>query len=71
MSVTFFALAAFDALVVWNRDTTAALLRKAAALNAVWLAAFVILCWFYAVPPPLISGLAILPFFVVAWLRIR
>jgi hypothetical protein len=71
MSVTFFALAAIDALIVWHRDTTAALLRAAAVLNMVWLAAFIAVCWFYRVPPPLISGIMIWPFFLIAWLRIR
>ena len=71
MTVTFFALAAVDALLVWHRDTTAALLRAAALLNMVWLAAFIAVCWFYRVPPPLISGIVIWPFFLIAWLRIR
>ena len=71
MTVTFFALAAMNAVVLWHRDTTPALLRAIAALNVVWLAAFVVICWVYRVPPPLISGLVIWPFFLVAWLRIR
>ena len=71
MTVTFVALAAMNALILWHRDTTSALLRAVSALNVVWLAAFVLVCWIYRVPPPLISGIAIWPFFLVAWLRIR
>ena len=71
MTVTFFALAAMNAVILWHRDTTSALLRAVTALNVVWLAAFVAVCWFYRVPPPLISGILIWPFFLIAWLRIR
>ena len=71
MSVTFFALAAMNAVVLWHRDTTAPLLRAVTALNLVWLAAFIAVCWIYRVPPPLVSGIVIWPFFLVAWLRIR
>jgi hypothetical protein len=71
MSVTFFGLAALNAVVVWHRDTTPALLRTAALVNAVWVAAFVVVCYVYRVPPPLICGVLILPFFVLAWVRSR
>jgi len=71
MSITFFALAAFNVLIARHRDTTPALLRAATVLNLVWLAAFIALCWFYAVPPPLISGALVWPFFLVALLRNR
>ena len=71
MTVTFFAIAALNALIAWHRDTTAALLRAFALVNVVWLAAFVAVCYVYAVPPPLISGIAVWPFFLIAWLRIR
>jgi hypothetical protein len=60
-----------NVLLLWHRDTTPALLRAATALNVAWLAAFVLVCWIYRVPPPLISGIVIWPFFAVAWLRIR
>ena len=71
MTVTFVALAAMNAVILWHRDTTAPLLKAVTALNLGWLAAFIAVCWFYRVPPPLISGLVIWPFFLVAWLRIR
>jgi hypothetical protein len=71
MTVTFVALAAMNAVILWHRDTTPALLRAATALNVAWLADFVLVCWIYRVPPPLISGVVIWPFFLVAWLRIR
>ena len=71
MSIAFFALAAFNVLIARHRDTTPALLRAATVLNLVWLAAFIALCWFYAVPPPLISGALVWPFFLVALLRNR
>jgi hypothetical protein len=53
------------------RDTTAALLRAGTVVNLTWLAGFIGLCWFYAVPPPLISGVLIWPFFLIALLRNR
>lgn len=71
MSIAFFALAAFNVVIARHRDTTPALLRAATVVNLVWLAAFVALCWFYAVPPPLISGALVWPFFLVALLRNR
>ena len=71
MSIAFFALAAFNVLIARHRDTTPALLRAATVLNLVWLAAFIALCWFYAVPPPLSSGALVWPFFLVALLRNR
>ena len=71
MSVTFFGLAGLDAVVLWHRDTTPALLRAVTVVNVIWVAAFVVVCYVYRVPPPLISGALILPFFVLAWLRNR
>jgi hypothetical protein len=71
MSVTFAALAAMNAVVVWHRDTTASLIRAVTVLNLVWVGAFALICYVYRVPPPLISGLLIWPFFLVAWLRNR
>ena len=71
MSIAFFALAAFNVVIVRHRDTTPALLRAVTVVNLVWLAAFVALCWFYAVPPPLISGALVWPFFLIALLRNR
>jgi len=71
MTVTFFALAALNVVIVRHRDTTPALLRSVTVLNLVWLAGFIGVCWFYAVPPPLISGVVIWPFFLVALLRNR
>jgi hypothetical protein len=71
MSVTFFALAALDAAVLWHRDTTAALLRSVTAVNIVWVAGFTAVCFLYRVPPPLICGVLIFPFFVMAWVRNR
>src|SRR5215210_1426454 len=56
MSVTFFALAALNLVVLRHRDTTPALLRTVTVVNLVWLTGFIGVCWFYAVPPPLISG---------------
>ena len=44
MSITFFALAAFNVVIARHRDTTPALLRAATVLNLVWLAAFIALC---------------------------
>ena len=40
-------------------------------LNLVWLTGFIGVCWLYAVPPPLISGVPIWPFFLMALLRNR
>ncbi len=40
-------------------------------VNLVRLAAFIGVCWFYAVPPPLISGAVIWPFFLMALIRNR
>ena len=71
MSVTFFALAAMNLVVVRHRDTTPALLRAVTLLNLAWVAAFIVVCYVYRVPPPLISGGLIWPFFLVAWLRNR
>jgi hypothetical protein len=71
MSITFFALAALNVVIVQHRDTTPALLRAVTVLNLIWLAAFIGVCWIYAVPPPLISGVVIWPFFLVALLRNR
>ena len=71
MSVTFFALAALNLVIVRHRDTTAALLRTATIVNLVWLAGFIGVCWFYAVPPPLISGVLIWPFYLIALVRNR
>ena len=71
MSVTFFALAALNVVIVRHRDTTPALLRSVTVLNLVWLTGFIAVCWLYAVPPPLISGVAIWPFFLLALLRNR
>ena len=50
MSVTFFALAALNAVIVWHRDTTPALLRSVTVVNLVWVAGFIGVCWLYAVP---------------------
>jgi hypothetical protein len=71
MSVTFVALAALNLIIVRHRDTTAALLRAVTILNLVWLAGFIGICWFYAVPPPLISGVLIWPFYLIALIRNR
>ena len=71
MSVTFFALAALNVVIVRHRDTTPALLRSVTVLNLVWLTGFIAVCWLYAVPPPLVSGVAIWPFFLMALLRNR
>ena len=40
-------------------------------VNLVWLAAFIGVCWIYAVPPPLVSGVLIWPFFLIALIRNR
>ncbi|MEO5822986.1 MAG: hypothetical protein ABIT71_20975 [Vicinamibacteraceae bacterium] len=71
MSITFFALAALNIVIVRHRDTTAALLRTVTLVNLVWLAVFIGVCWLYAVPPPLISGVLIWPFYLIALLRNR
>ena len=71
MSVTFFALAALNVVIVRHRDTTPGLLRSVTVLNLVWLTGFIAVCWLYAVPPPLVSGVAIWPFFLMALLRNR
>jgi hypothetical protein len=71
MTVTFFALAALNLVIVRHRDATPALLRSVTTLNLIWLAAFIGVCWFYAVPPPLISGVLIWPFFLMALVRNR
>jgi hypothetical protein len=71
MSVTFFALAALNLVILRHRDTTPALLRTVTLVNLVWLAAFIGVCWFYAVPPPLVSGVLIWPFYLIALLRNR
>jgi hypothetical protein len=71
MSVTFFALAALNLVIVRHRDTTPALLRAVTLVNLVWLAGFIGVCWFHAVPPPLISGVLIWPFYAIALLRNR
>jgi hypothetical protein len=71
MSITFFALVAINTVIVRHRDTTASLLRAVTVVNLIWLAVFIGLCWFYAVPPPLISGALIWPFYLIALLRNR
>ena len=71
MTVTFFALGALNTVIVRHRDTTPALLRTITLLNVMWLTAFIAICYVYAVPPPLISGVVIVPFFVIALLRNR
>ena len=62
MSVTFAALGAINVVIAGSPDT--ALVRRAAWMNAVWVAVFIVLCWIYRIPPPLISGVVIEAFVV-------
>jgi hypothetical protein len=56
MSITFVALGALNLVLAAYRESTARLLRSAAWVNVLWLAAFVVLCWEERVPPPLVFG---------------
>ena len=71
MSVTFFALGALNLLLALHRTVTVELQRPVALINVLWLAAFVVLSYRYAVPPPLICGAVMLPVFGVAFLKSR
>jgi len=59
MTVTFTAFGALNLVLAAARDLPDRLLRLVIRINAAWVAVFIGLCWFYRVPPPLISGIII------------
>jgi len=67
MSVTFAALGVINLVLAAGAETPARLLRRAGWVNALWVAAFMIVGWAYRVPPPLIFG-ALIEAFVLAGL---
>lgn len=71
MSVTFFALAAMNMLIALSPAVTVDLQRQFALINVLWLIAFVVLSYRYAIPPPLICGVVMLPVFVITFVKSR
>jgi len=71
MSVTFYALGLFNLLIALSADVTVPLQRRIALLNLGWIAAFIALCAYYQIPPPLICGIVMWPVFLMAWVRSR
>ena len=59
MSITFGALGVLSLILASARDLTERLLGMLLWVNVIWLGAFIALCAFYRVPPPLISGVLI------------
>ena len=65
MSVTLTALGLLNLTLAAAKDASDLLLRRVSWVNLLWVTAFVIVCWTYRIPPPLLSGLVI-DVFVVA-----
>jgi hypothetical protein len=59
MTITFAALGVLNLLLAASLDATDRLLLRVTWVNALWVAAFLILCVAYQVPPPLISAVVI------------
>jgi hypothetical protein len=59
MTVTFIALGVLNLALAAAREMPDRLLRRIIWINLLWVAAFTALCWFYRIPPPLISGIVI------------
>lgn len=59
MSITFGALGVLNLILASARDLTDRLLARLLWTNIIWIGAFIGLCAFYRVPPPLISGVLI------------
>jgi hypothetical protein len=59
MTVTFVAFGVLNLVLAAAQDFPDRLLRLVIWINAVWVAAFIALSWFYRAPPPLLSGIVI------------
>jgi hypothetical protein len=59
MTITFLAIGSLNLLLAASRDTSERLLLRVKLINVVWVGAFLILCVFYQVTPPLLSALII------------
>jgi hypothetical protein len=59
MTVTFVALGVLNLALAVEPDITPRFLRRVIVINAIWVAAFTALSFFYRIPPPLISGIVI------------
>jgi hypothetical protein len=56
LGVAFAGLGAMNLVLAAIPETPDRVLRAAGWVNALWVAAFVVLSWVYRVPPPLIFG---------------
>ncbi len=56
LGVAFAGLGAMNLVLAAIPETPGRVLRAAGWVNALWVAAFLILSWVYRVPPPLIFG---------------
>jgi hypothetical protein len=59
MTVTFTGVGLLNLAFAASRDVPNRLLRRVILINALWVGVWIVMCWFYRVPPPLISGLVI------------
>jgi hypothetical protein len=59
MTVAFTGLGLLNLALAATRDLPSRLLRRVVLINALWVGAWIVMCWFYRVPPPLISGIII------------
>jgi hypothetical protein len=66
MSITFAAIALLNLIVAASAEVSAALIRRIAWLNIIWVAAFTALTLGYQALPAVISGLIILVFLVAS-----
>jgi hypothetical protein len=71
MSITFAALGVINLVVASSPDSTDRLLRRVGWVNALWVGVFLILCWAYRIPPPLISAVVIEAFVLAALIMTR
>ena len=68
MTVTFIALGVIGLLLSGSRSVSSGVVRRMTWFYALWNGAFTALCFYYRVPPPLISGVLIELVLVVALL---
>jgi hypothetical protein len=71
MSLAFYALGALNLLLARSAEVTQRLQRQVALINLIWIGAFIVLCAYYRIPPPLICGVVMWPVFLMAYVRSR
>ncbi len=59
MTVTYAGFGVLNLVLAGAPELPGRLLRRVMGVNLLWVGASIVLCWFYRVPPPLISCIVI------------